>query len=79
MTYEIDNRELLVQIDRSNIIDINIGDTLAVEGMSTPYEWTAQDQQLLESNPDADILLRMERAEKQGSYLATGLVIREKV
>jgi hypothetical protein len=78
MTYELDSRELLVQVDRSRIIDINIGDTLEVNGMSTPYLWSSQDQQLLESNPDAEILLRMEKNESADTYQATGLVIREK-
>jgi hypothetical protein len=46
--------------------------------MSTPYLWSSQDQQLLESNPDAEILLRMEKNESADTYQATGLVIREK-
>jgi hypothetical protein len=79
MTYEIDNSEVLVQVDRSRIIDINVGDTIRVNGMpGSGYCWTAQDQQLLESNPDADVLLRMERNESGPAYEPMGLLIREK-
>jgi hypothetical protein len=75
MNYEIDNRELLVQVDRKSILDINVGDTIKVNGMSTPYSWTAQDQQLVESNPDAEILLKMERNQNTSAYSATGVII----
>lgn len=79
MTYEIDHSEVLVQVDRSRIIDINVGDTIQVNGLSGPgYSWTTQDQQLLESNPDADVLLRMERNPSGPAYQALGLVIHEK-
>jgi hypothetical protein len=79
MTYEIDNSEVLVQVDRSRIIDINVGDLIQVNGMTgSGYCWTSQDQQLLESNPDADVLLRMERTPSGPAYQPTGLVIREK-
>jgi len=79
MIYEIGTKELLVQIDRSKILDITVGDTLEVSGFSNAkYEWTEHDQQLVESNPDAEISLKIERDQKKDNYTAKGLIVRER-
>lgn len=79
MTYEIDSSELLVQIDRRKILDITVGDTIAVSGLSkAEYAWTEHDQQLLETNPDAELILKVARKQDGKAYQATGLIVRER-
>lgn len=79
MTYEIDSSELLVQIDRSKILDITVGDTIAVSELSkAEYVWTEHDQQLLETNPDAELILKVARKQDGKAYQATGLIVRER-
>lgn len=79
MIYKIDGNQVLVQIDRSKIIDINVGDTIQISGLSSArYNWTEHDRQLMETNPDADLILKMERKAQDGSYLATELILQDK-
>ena len=63
MLYQIKSETLLIKIDRAMILDISTGDEISVEGLGGgKYRWKDQDSQFIESNPDAEIFLRIERS-----------------
>lgn len=67
---------MLFAIDRTEIIDISVKDIIAVEGFpGAGYEWTAQDSEFVENNPDDDIFLQIERI-NQSTYRASGIVLK---
>jgi hypothetical protein len=62
MIYQLDGTLLLFALNRIELIDISIGDTLQVKGFpAINYLWTAHDSSLIETNPDDDIFLEVER------------------
>jgi hypothetical protein len=61
MKYRIDSDIILVEVDRSAIVDISPGDQLESENLKSSYTWSEQDMQFLESNPDARIFLKFEK------------------
>jgi hypothetical protein len=63
MTYTVDSNFILVELDRTTIVDISAGDTIEVASIGATYTWAEQDMQFLESNPDARIFLKFEKAE----------------
>lgn len=76
MLYKIDAGRMLIQLNRTTILDITPDDTLIIEGLTTqPYTWTHHDAQQVESNPDHDIYLILEQKQEQlfptGIYIAT--------
>jgi hypothetical protein len=75
MTYNIEGKIMLFAIDRTQIIDISVNDTLQIEGFpGTSYTWTKHDSQLIETNPDDSIFLQIERTEAD-KYKALGIVL----
>ena len=73
MKYRIEPESILMELDRSAIVDISPGDQLESESLGASYTWTDQDMQFLESNPDARLFVRFEQAGK--SFEAMGLVV----
>ena len=61
MKYTINTDIILVELNRSEIMDINPGDELEFESLNSTYAWNEQDMQFLESNPDARIFLKFEK------------------
>jgi len=77
MTYELDGNNLLFALDRTQFVDISAGDIITVTGFpGVSYEWTSQDLEFLENNPDDDIFLQVERREN-GEFKAKGIVLKE--
>jgi hypothetical protein len=73
MKYQIDSDIILVEVDRSAIVDISPGDQLESENLKSSYTWTEQDMQFLESNPDARIFLKF--AKSADSCIGKGVVV----
>lgn len=62
MTYRLNGNSLLFAINRTDIPDISVNDTISVEGFpGVDYVWTAHDMEFVENNPDDDIFLQVER------------------
>lgn len=74
MKYQIDSGELLVELDRTAIVDISVGDVIEVPHLKAEHEWREQDMQFVESNPDARIFVRF-AAGSNGVYQGQGLVV----
>jgi hypothetical protein len=75
MKYQVQDNTILFEIDRREIADITAGDIL--EASSFPggsYTWTAQDSQFMESNPEANMYLRLEGT-SGGGYVGKGILI----
>jgi hypothetical protein len=77
MTYQLNGSTILLGINRTDILDISVNDTLSVDGFpGVNYQWTEQDSDFVENNPDDDIFLQIERVgDKQ--FKATGIVLKE--
>ncbi len=73
MKYSVKSDVLLVELDRSEIMDIMPGDELEVSHLETTYTWTEQDRQFLESNPDARIFVKFDKA--SGTCEGRGVVV----
>jgi hypothetical protein len=73
MHYQIDTNEILVELDRSSIVDISIGDEIKTSVVDGTYKWKEQDAQFVESNPDARIFLRF--AKSEDLFTGKGLVV----
>ena len=73
MKYLINSNIVLVELNRSEIMDINPGDELESKSLGATYTWTDQDMQFLESNPDARIFLKFEKGEK--TCVGKGVVV----
>ena len=75
MKYHLENSGLLVELNRVEIMDISVGDVIVVKGLpDTTYMWTDQDEQFMESNPDARLFLKVEVRE-DGTYHCTGMTV----
>jgi hypothetical protein len=74
MTYTVDSHYILVELDRTAIMDISTGDTIEVTSIGATYTWADQDMQFLESNPDARIFLKFERS-KDKKFNGHGLAV----
>ena len=74
MVYHIDSKDILIELDRTSIVDISIGDQLEASVIKGSYKWSEQDMQFLESNPDARIFIRFEKSSKN-SFQGKGLVV----
>jgi hypothetical protein len=73
MKYRIEPESVLMELDRSAIVDISPGDQLESSSLNASYAWTEQDMQFLESNPDARLFVRFEK--DGSSFKALGLVV----
>jgi hypothetical protein len=79
MTYKIDGKAMLFAISRVQIVSVSAGDRLQVEGLpGAEYQWTEQDSEFVENNPDDDIFLQVERT-GENKYKATGILLRQPV
>lgn len=63
MKYIINSDIVLVELNRSEIMDISPGDELESKSLGATYTWTDQDMQFMESNPDARIFLKFEKSD----------------
>ncbi|RAW00099.1 hypothetical protein [Pseudochryseolinea flava] len=74
MKYQIEDNAVLFEVDRRQIADITPGDVLETEHFpGGAYTWTEQDSQFIESNPEANVYLRMER--HGDAYEGKGILI----
>jgi len=79
MIYQIEGKHLLLAMDRAAIIDINPGDILEVKGLpGVKYQWTEQDREFMENNPDDEIFLQIERT-GENQYSAKGILLKAQV
>jgi hypothetical protein len=76
MTYELEGNNLLLQINRADIVDISVDDTITVKGFGgLVYKWTEHDREFVENNPDDDIFLEIESADNR-KFRAVGIVLK---
>ncbi len=63
MTYELGSNTVLFELDRTALVDISVGDSVKACCLEDAiYQWTEQDAQFMENNPDARLFIRFERA-----------------
>ena len=75
MIYKIEGKTMLFAIDRTQIIDISVGDTLQINGLQgASHVWTEHDSEFMENNPDDDIFLQIERT-AENKYKSVGIVL----
>jgi hypothetical protein len=75
MTYDLEDNYLLLQINRADILDMSVNDTITVKGFSgLAYKWTEHDSEFVENNPDDDIFLQIERAGEK--FRGIGIVLK---
>lgn len=75
MTYQIEGNTMLFAIDRTQIMDIAVNDTLQVKGFpGASHQWTDHDREFVENNPDDEIFLQVERI-GENKYKATGILL----
>lgn len=75
MTYEIQTDTIMFEIDRTEIVDISVGDFLQPKGFPKGlYTWTEQDSQFIESNPDARVFLKVKRI-SDSNYKGIGIMM----
>jgi hypothetical protein len=75
MKYQVQDDTILFEIDRRLIADITPGDVLETQGFpGGNYTWTGQDSQFMESNPEANVYLRLEKA-SGNNYVGKGILI----
>lgn len=76
MTYELTGNNILFVLNRTEIIDIMPDDTITLHDFpGATYQWTSQDADFLENNPDDDIYLQVERV-GDNHYRATGIQLK---
>lgn len=76
MTYKLNGKSILFEINRAEIIDISVGDVIAIEGFpGVEYVWTEQDGEFVENNPDDDIFLKIERIDAK-NFKGTGILLK---
>lgn len=76
MTYKLNSKSILFEINRAEIIDISVGDVIAIEGFpGVEYVWTEQDGEFVENNPDDDIFLEIERIDAK-NFKGTGILLK---
>jgi hypothetical protein len=73
MKYTIESAYILIELDRTSIVDISPGDQLESPNLNAKYMWSEQDMQFLESNPDARLFVKFEKS--GSSFEGKGLVI----
>lgn len=75
MQYTLTSNVVLLELDRTSILDISPGDAISPSLFpGAVYEWKEQDSQFVESNPDSRLLVRFEEKEK-GRFTGTGLLV----
>lgn len=75
MQYTLDGSKIILEINRTDIVDISTGDVININGFEgVSYRWTEHDSDFMENNPDADIFLELER--RDGQYRATGILLK---
>lgn len=80
MVYELKENILLIEIDRTVIVDISPGDVLQPGCLpSASYTWTEQDSQFMESNPDARIFIKFEKNEENQFHGIGVMVVPQEV
>jgi hypothetical protein len=78
MTYNIKGTNMLFPIDRTQIIDISVNDTLQIEGFpGARHTWTSHDSELIENNPDDAIFLQIEKV-AENKYRTLGILLDNK-
>lgn len=76
MTYKLNGKSILFEINRADIIDISVGDVIAIEGFpGVDYVWTDQDGEFVENNPDDDIFLKIDRVDGK-TFKGTGILLK---
>jgi hypothetical protein len=76
MTYKLNGKSILFEINRADIIDISVGDVIAIEGFpGVEYVWTEQDGEFVENNPDDDIFLKIDRVDGK-AFKGTGILLK---
>lgn len=76
MTYQLTGNSILFAINRTDIVDINAGDVISVDGLEgVQYVWTNHDSEFMENNPDDDIYLQVERV-GSNRHKATGILLK---
>jgi hypothetical protein len=76
MTYRLNGNSFLFAIKRTEILDISVNDTIAVEGFAgVSYVWTEHDSEFVENNPDDDIFLQVERVDGN-KFRGKGIVLK---
>ena len=64
MTYRLKGDDILLAINRTEILDISVNDVISVEGFpGVNYVWTVHDREFMENNPDDDIFLQVRRVD----------------
>jgi hypothetical protein len=77
MTYKLTGNNLFFAIDRTQILDISVGDIIAVDGYpGVNHIWTGHDSEFVENNPDDDIFLQIERV-AGNKYKAVGILLKQ--
>jgi hypothetical protein len=77
MIYKIEGDSMLIAINRTDIQDISVNDTLQIKGIeSLDYKWTDHDAEFIENNPDDDIFLKVKRT-SNNQYSVIGIQLRE--
>lgn len=75
MTYQIEGNTLLFAIDRRQIVDIAVNDTIQVKGFpGASHVWTGHDMEFVENNPDDEIFLEVKRV-GDNQYKAAGILL----
>jgi hypothetical protein len=75
MNYQLEGNTMLFAINRSRIIDISVNDVLTVPDFpEVTHQWTEQDQDFIENNPDDDIYLQVEKI-GENKYKANGILL----
>ena len=76
MDYHLNGKLMMIEMERSKIIDISSGDTITIDTLpGVSYTWTQQDTEFIENNPDDDIFLLIEEKSDK-TYKACGIQLR---
>jgi hypothetical protein len=76
MDYHLKGKAMMIEIERSQIIDISSGDTITIDSFpGVSYTWTQQDTEFIENNPDDDVFLLIEETADK-NYKACGIQLR---
>jgi hypothetical protein len=74
MVYSIESDIILIEVDRTLLVDISAGDVIKSNALSeAEYTWTEQDCQFQESNPDARIFVKFQKSGK--AFKGIGVVV----
>lgn len=79
MTYEVNGNNILIPINRTEILDISPDDMITLRAFpGVQHAWTTHDADFLENNPDDDIYLEVERL-ADDTYRARGILLKSSV